>query len=271
MNSVSTPIFILLVFLLVTNINAQVDTIHSQMDTLYSQVDTLYSFGTLNNRLTPVELDELLRQKRNKLIQEESKMIVSFEETHQELKKDSIIIYGGLHYIDLGLLTEEEFNTGKLNLEVPHFEFEDLDGNIVSSDSLRGKVVLLNFWFTRCAPCIAEMPYLNQIQDDYEGQDIEFISMAPEDEDQVIKFLITHDFQFQHIADADDLLKQFGVGFPKNILIDKSGIVRYVGGSIVSHSLTRSDEGMEDAYTNLDPDQLSWDTLRGQIDKLLGE
>lgn len=52
--------------------------------------------------------------------------------------------------------------------------------------------------------------------------------MAPETTTQVENFLMKDDFQFRHIPDADGFLKKFGVGFPKNILVDKTGVIRYI-------------------------------------------
>ncbi len=60
--------------------------------------------------------------------------------------------------------------------------------------------------------------------------------MAPEKAPEVLAFLQKHSFDFEHIPDADDFLKRFGVGFPKNILVDKKGVVRYIGLGLVEES-----------------------------------
>ncbi len=51
-----------------------------------------------------------------------------------------------------------------LNQPAPDFSVTDMSGKKYTLAGLRGKVIVLNFWFTTCAPCIAEMPGLNAIR-----------------------------------------------------------------------------------------------------------
>ncbi|MCA5924697.1 TlpA family protein disulfide reductase [Curtobacterium oceanosedimentum] len=63
------------------------------------------------------------------------------------------------------------------------FRAEDANGDTVSSEDLRGKVVVLNFWYASCPPCRAEAKYLNQVHDAYaDSDDVAFIGVNVRDE-----------------------------------------------------------------------------------------
>jgi thiol-disulfide isomerase/thioredoxin len=63
-----------------------------------------------------------------------------------------------------------------------NFSFPDLDGKEVSMASLKGKVVLIDFWATWCAPCRAEIPYLKKLEEELKEQNIQFVSISIDEE-----------------------------------------------------------------------------------------
>jgi thiol-disulfide isomerase/thioredoxin len=65
-----------------------------------------------------------------------------------------------------------------LPVPAPRVAFEDADGNAVSLAQWRGQTVLVNFWATWCAPCRAEMPSLNALQQDLGGEDFQVVTIA---------------------------------------------------------------------------------------------
>ena len=54
---------------------------------------------------------------------------------------------------------------------------------------LKGNVVVLEFWATWCGPCIAAIPHLNALTEEFKGKPVRFISVTDEDETKVRKFL----------------------------------------------------------------------------------
>lgn len=60
----------------------------------------------------------------------------------------------------------------------PSFEAVTLDGEPVGLDDFRGKVVLLNIWATWCPPCRYEMPSMQRLYEDLEGEDFEIVAVS---------------------------------------------------------------------------------------------
>ena len=106
--------------------------------------------------------------------------------------------------------------------KIAPFKFTDIQGKILSSDSLKGKVIVLNFWSIYCGPCIKEMPELNELVEKMKGKDVIFIAPAfyGSEEDLINNFLPKHPFNYKiiHIKNDDD----YNVNsFPTHIVIDK--------------------------------------------------
>lgn len=62
--------------------------------------------------------------------------------------------------------------------QMPEFSFRDVDGKEFNFSDFRGNYVLLDFWFTGCAPCRAEMPYFDEVAKAFDGQGVKFISLS---------------------------------------------------------------------------------------------
>ena len=56
----------------------------------------------------------------------------------------------------------EKIKKGFLNHSLADFNFKDVNGNKLNKKDLKGKVIVINFWFTTCQPCIQEIPLLNE-------------------------------------------------------------------------------------------------------------
>lgn len=138
----------------------------------------------------------------------------------------------GLLFFTLSL-SSQEMTSLKKGDKFPDFELQTLDGKTMNLASLKGKVVFINLWFTRCAPCIEEMPTLNELQDAYKDK-VEFISITFDDADLVRKFLSKKEFKFQHLVNANKFLNEDlkNREYPINLIMDKSGTITYLRGSL---------------------------------------
>ncbi len=96
-----------------------------------------------------------------------------------------------------------------------------------SLSALKGKVVVLEFWATWCAPCVAEIPHLNQLNEEFRDKQVQFISITDEGEDVIAPFLKRQEMKSWIGLDTDrSVFKAYGVkGIPRTFLIDQEGII----------------------------------------------
>lgn len=116
-----------------------------------------------------------------------------------------------------------------LNRKAPEFTRRDLNGREVALARLRGKVVLLNFWATWCAPCEAEIPVFSKWQQDYHTRGLWVIGISMDDSDAPVRKLVALLKPVYPIAMGDAKLGQrYGgvLGLPLTYLIDRNGVVR---------------------------------------------
>lgn len=111
----------------------------------------------------------------------------------------------------------------------PQFSVESISGTALDLAQLKGKVVVLNFWFIACPPCRVEMPKLNSLVEQFEGKGVVFIGFSPDSPDELREFLADHTFKYEVIPDSTPIAMEFKVtGAPTHIIIDREGNVSYV-------------------------------------------
>lgn len=122
--------------------------------------------------------------------------------------------------------------------QMPPFEYKTLNGNYLVPESLRGRVVVMNFWFESCTPCRNEMPGLNKLASYFKGKDVIFVAFGRDSARSIREFLRSHEFNFLHVPDSFNTgaLDCFCVmgGFPTTMIFDKKGklINSIRGGSV---------------------------------------
>ncbi len=141
------------------------------------------------------------------------------------------------HYPDRTIVKTLEGGTIEFRLQkipqegmaAPSFSIRTLDGKTVSSSDLRGKVVVLNFWFIGCPACLGMEPQLNSFKAKFAGNtDLVFLAMTADPAASVKKYLGKERFDYTQAADAKDALEAFVFGgYPKNIVISKTGEIVY--------------------------------------------
>ncbi len=118
----------------------------------------------------------------------------------------------------------------------PDFTRDDLAGGQVHLADYRGKLVLLNFWATWCAPCRKEMPLFSEWQRDYRAQGLQIIGISMDDDIASVKQLLAQrPVRYPIVMGDAKLGERFGgvLGLPLSFLIDAQGriVARYQGES----------------------------------------
>ena len=112
---------------------------------------------------------------------------------------------------------------------LPDFVFKDILGNTYTPEDIKGKVVVINLWFTSCAPCIKEIPELNELVKEYENNDaVLFLALALDEKGpRLDTFLETHVFNYSIVPSAQDYVvkKLQASSFPTHIVLDKNSNV----------------------------------------------
>jgi peroxiredoxin len=125
----------------------------------------------------------------------------------------------------------------------PDFSLRDLDGNVRSLVSFRGRVVLLSFWATWCAPCRTEMLRLETLVQAYKDQDFEVVGVASDVQGvEVIQPLVSQlHMSFTTLLDSTgQVTRLYGVtSLPTTYLLDREG--RLVTVTIGSHDWANAD------------------------------
>ena len=112
---------------------------------------------------------------------------------------------------------------------VTDFSGTDLDGNPISLQEYRGKVVLLDFWAVWCGPCLAEMPNLKRVYATYKDQGFDIIGISLDtNETKLRDYIKENNIQWRQIFSGkvwdDPLAQQFKItGIPEPWLINRNG------------------------------------------------
>ncbi len=113
----------------------------------------------------------------------------------------------------------------------PKFNYPDQNGQNVSLDDLKGKYVYVDVWATWCGPCKKEIPFLKEMDEEYKGKNIAFVSLSidkMEHKDKWLKMIEDEDLKgIQILADNDwnsEFVTAYNIkGIPRFILIDTEG------------------------------------------------
>lgn len=121
------------------------------------------------------------------------------------------------------VLTNDKIKPGK---EITHFSFKDIHGKVHSTAELKGKVVVLNFWFASCKPCIEEVDEFNVLVSKYKDSNVVFLSPTFENAEVCKKFIDKYALTTTVIPNQKEYTKALNlIYYPTNIVLDKDGFI----------------------------------------------
>ena len=111
--------------------------------------------------------------------------------------------------------------------KLKNIEFKNNFNEIIKLNDYKGKLVILNFWATWCAPCLEEMPAFEKLYRRYRSQGLTVIAVSLDkgDTSKVAKFVDEHSLTFPVLLDLDGIAERIYPSFtiPFTYVIDKKG------------------------------------------------
>lgn len=127
----------------------------------------------------------------------------------------------------------------------PDFEFPDMDGRAVKNSVWDGRIVVLNFWATWCAPCRTEIPMLNTLAKAYAPHGVEFVGVAVDYKPAVTTFIVTIPIKYTVLIgglESTQLVKRFGDRggvLPYTAVIDRNGKIAALAAGALTENYVR--------------------------------
>ncbi|MEO8231284.1 MAG: TlpA disulfide reductase family protein [Ignavibacteriota bacterium] len=118
----------------------------------------------------------------------------------------------------------------KVGAIFPQINVKTANGNWTNKD--QNKIIVINWWATSCLPCIEEIPVLNELTKKFSNNNVEFIAIVWDTENQP-GFIKKHPFKYIQGFGSETLNEFFGEIFPRHIIINRDGriLLNKLGGS----------------------------------------
>lgn len=138
-----------------------------------------------------------------------------------------IVLVALLLYISLFTQTQNPYEGTSLSKgsPAPDFTLKTLEGKEIRLSSLKGKVVLINFWATWCPPCREEMPLFERVYKKYRDKGFEILAISTDSsQEQVRKFIRDFKVSFPVLMDDGNVSNLYMIqGLPTSFLLDREG------------------------------------------------
>lgn len=129
--------------------------------------------------------------------------------------------------------TQETFFEDLIGKNLPPFSGLTIYKKPFTHTDLKNQVVVINFWFEKCPPCIAEMPELNNLVAKY-GNKVRFIGITHDSPASASRFQKRNGYNYEIVSLSKDEIRELNInhGFPSNVLVGKDGKIIYATSNI---------------------------------------
>ena len=134
----------------------------------------------------------------------------------------------------------------KIGKPAPSFSFTSIDNQVIDSETLKDKIIVVNVWATWCPTCIKEIPDLNRLQAKYaDDTSVVFIGLCDEDVTKMTTILKRFPFNYIQVAEAEKYTSKLQTRlvktYPQNVIIDHNFDIVF-----------EVSDGSKDIYSSLD-------------------
>ena len=149
-----------------------------------------------------------------------------------------------------GPLAAAEVNPGVLvpapvpairGVAAPEFELPDVNSAMVHLSDFKGKVVLVNFWATWCAPCEIETPWFVEFDTKYRDAGLQIVGISLDEGgvEPVKEFMAKYNIEYTIVMGNEDTAQNFGgvIGLPTSFIVDQDGKFYSMHRGLVSKDL----------------------------------
>ncbi|HRD58033.1 MAG TPA: TlpA disulfide reductase family protein [Ferruginibacter sp.] len=204
-------------------------------------VCSLKTFSQIESRIKPVKVDPstmVVKDSSGTVYAKDiwQKLLVKGRYTLKKTSKEN-----SNEYL-LVRLSDEQYEKRKQNMPKPteskYFKTgdkffaliaRDIDGKKVNTKKMSGQILVINFWFTTCAPCIQEIPELNELTEQYKNDSlVNFIAVGLEDRGKIEDFLLDHPFNYRIVHEGKDIVPLYGIrSYPTHVVVTPEGKVYF--------------------------------------------
>ena len=130
-----------------------------------------------------------------------------------------VFLHKGLSLFGPSIIDESE----RESISFENWQLQGLDGEIVNLKDFEGEVTLLNFWATWCPPCIAEMPSLQELYNEYSGK-VNIVLISNEEPQVVDRFLLKNNYEFNVYRPMGSYPNSFQISsIPRTFILSNTG------------------------------------------------